>query len=108
MKLLNRTGHPVFRAMVETKKALPLSFSARRDIVPTAPEGERRPIRHGLFNLFQSRRYLESFLVDGAMTYDLDGRPVAPVNELEREWAEKRLAGHPSRRRKAEYVAPAP
>lgn len=107
IRLLKVTGQPIVRAMAETKRAFPLSFEARRSIVGLTEEGLRRKTRLGLFNLYQSKRYLESFLPEGAMTYGLDGKPVAPVSDLERAWAEKKLAGHPSRR-KADDAPAAP
>lgn len=91
IRVLDRTGFPLFSLMRTTGKAVPLSERSRKAIIPAAEEGTRRAVRTALHNLYQSKRYLESFLVDGAMAYDLDGMPFGPVTELEREWALRRL-----------------
>lgn len=87
IRVLHRTGWPVFVMMRETKKAAPLSQRARSAIVPAVPEGEKRSVRSAMWNLYQSKRYLQAFLPDDAVTFGLDGKPEAPVTDHERRWA---------------------
>lgn len=93
IRVLDRTGFPLFGLMRSTGKAVPLSSRSRTVLIPSIPEGQRRSVRDALHNLFMSRRYLHSFLVEGAMTYDLDGIPFGPVTDGERAWAIQRLGG---------------
>lgn len=50
IRVLDRTGFPLFGLMRSTGKAVPLSVRSRTVILPSIPEGQRRPVRDALHN----------------------------------------------------------
>jgi sRNA-binding protein len=79
---------------------LPLERGIHTKLSAALPELPRKHLRKALAYHARSPRYLRAVAAAGAIRVDLDGRPVEPVSDVDREHAAQKVSA--IRKRKAE------